>query len=152
MFKQHKLSASLSIGWHSPHWRQFVLPIRLVVASVGWRSVLFGILLTSDSKSYGFNKQMSGILSSSSLWSLSDNWLRSTEEALDLAGTGCPGDVPWRYPKGPNVRDLQGTFRGHLEDRQKIDDLMKKVFFKCNSLCFKHLLLFLTGKTNIQKF
>ena len=23
-----------------------------------------------------------------------------------------PGDVPWRFPKGPNVRDLQGTFRG----------------------------------------
>ena len=30
---------------------------------------------------------------------------------------------------------------------------MKKVFFRCNSLCFTHLLLFFfTGKTNIQKF
>ena len=28
------------------------------------------------------------------------------------AGTRRPGDVPWRSPKGPNVRDLQGTFRG----------------------------------------
>ena len=29
---------------------------------------------------------------------------------------------------------------------------MKKVFFRCNSLCFLHLLLIFTGKTNIQKF
>ena len=35
---------------------------------------------------------------------------------------------------------------------KEIDDLMKKVLFKCNSLCFTHLLLFFTGKTNIQKF
>ena len=28
---------------------------------------------------------------------------------------------------------------------------MKKVFFKCNSLCFTHLLLIFTGKTNIRK-
>ena len=34
MSKQHKLSALLSIGWHSPHLHQFVSPIRLVVASV----------------------------------------------------------------------------------------------------------------------
>ena len=31
------------------------------------------------------------------------------------------------------------------------NDLVKKVFFRCNSPCFAHLLLFLTGKTNIQK-
>ena len=31
------------------------------------------------------------------------------------------------------------------------NDLMKKVFFRCNSPCFAHLLLFFTGKTNIQK-
>ena len=35
------------------------------------------------------------------------------------AGTRRPGDVPWRSPKGPNVRDLQGTFRGLLGDQQK---------------------------------
>ena len=35
---------------------------------------------------------------------------------------------------------------------KNLDDLMKKVFFRCNSPCFRHLLLFFTGKTNIQKF
>ena len=62
------------------------------------------------------------------------------------------GDVPWSSPKGSNVRDLQGTLRGLLGDQQKIDNLMKKVFFRCNSSCFTHLLLFFTGKTNMQKF
>ena len=35
------------------------------------------------------------------------------------ADTRRPGNVPWRSPKGPNVRDLQGTFRGLLADQQK---------------------------------
>ena len=34
----------------------------------------------------------------------------------------------------------------------KSDDLMKKLFFRCNSPCFTHLLLFFNGKSNIQKF
>ena len=29
---------------------------------------------------------------------------------------------------------------------------MKKVFFRCISSCFTHLLVFFTGKTNMQKF
>ena len=44
------------------------------------------------------------------------------------------------------------TFKGLLGDQQKIDDFIKKVFSRCNSFCFTHLLLFFTGKTNIQKF
>ena len=64
------------------------------------------------------------------------------------AGTRCPGDVPWRSPKGPYARDLQGTLSGPTE---KLMVLSKKVFFRCSSLCFTHSLLFLTGKTNIQK-
>ena len=35
------------------------------------------------------------------------------------AGTRRPGEVPRRSSKGPNVRDLQGTFRGLLGDQQK---------------------------------
>ena len=35
------------------------------------------------------------------------------------AGARRPGDVPWRSPKGLNVRDLQGNFRGLLGDQQK---------------------------------
>ena len=68
-----------------------------------------------------------------------------------LAGTRRPGDITWTSPKGPNIRDLQGTFRELLGDQQKIDDLMKKVLFNCNSPCFTHLFLFFTGKTNMQK-
>ena len=30
-----------------------------------------------------------------------------------------PGQVPWRFPKGPNIRDLQGNFRGRLGDQHK---------------------------------
>ena len=69
------------------------------------------------------------------------------------ASTRRPGEIPWRSPEGPNIRDLQETFRGLLEDqKKKIDNLMKKVFFRRNSSCFTHLLLFFTGKTIIQKF
>ena len=45
--------------------------------------------------------------------------------------------------RGPS-RDSQGT-------NTKIDDLMKKLFFRCISSLFAHLFLFVTGKTNIQK-
>ena len=73
---------------------------------------------------------------------------------INPADTRRPGDVPWRSPKGSNVRDLQGTFRGLLGDQQKKNDnLMKKVLFRCNSSCFTVLLLlFFTGKTSMQKF
>ena len=59
-------------------------------------------------------------------------------------------------PEGPlkvltsrTCREPSGDFYG---TNKKNDDLMKKVFFRCNSLCFTHLLLFFTGKKNIQKF
>ena len=68
---------------------------------------------------------------------------------LDPAGTRRPGTSP----EGPlKVLKLQGTFRGLLGDQQKIDNLMKKVFSRCSSSCFTHLLLSLTGKRNMQKF
>ena len=47
---------------------------------------------------------------------------KDTDESKNTnqpAGTRRPGDVPWRPPKGANVRDLQGTFRGLLGDQQK---------------------------------
>ena len=59
-----------------------------------------------------------------------------------------PWDVPWRPPKGLNVRDLQWTFQG---TNKKFDDLMRKVFFRCISPCFTHLLLFFTGKNKYSK-
>ena len=48
-------------------------------------------------------------------------------------------DVPGTSPEGPNVRDLQGTFRGLLGDQQKKDNLMKKVLFRC-AFCYCFLL------------
>ena len=41
------------------------------------------------------------------------------KERTNPAGTRRPGDVSRRSPKGPNVQDLQGTFRGLLGDQQK---------------------------------
>ena len=53
-----------------------------------------------------------------------------------------PMDVPGSSPKRPNVRDLQRTFRRLLKNQQKIDNLIKKMIFRCNSYCLTHLLLF----------
>ena len=64
-------------------------------------------------------------------------------------------DIPGTSPEGPLKVPTSGTSRGPSADSQetntKIDDLMKKLFFKCISPCFTHLFLFFTGKTNIQK-
>ena len=40
-------------------------------------------------------------------------------------------NVPWRSSKGPNIRDLQGTFRGLLVNQHEnwwFNEKMKKVF------------------------
>ena len=55
------------------------------------------------------------------------------------AGTRDPRDVFWRSSKGSKVRDLQGTFRGLSGDQYKIDDFMKKLFFRSNSSCITYL-------------
>ena len=68
------------------------------------------------------------------------------------AGTRRPEDVPRRSPKGPNVRDPGRPSGDSQGTNTKIDDLMKKLFFRCNSPCFTHLFLFFTEKTNIQMF
>ena len=75
------------------------------------------------------------------------NYVKNSTKDPD--GTRRPGDTPWRSSKCPNIRDLQGTFRGLLGGQQEnwwFD--FKKVFFRCSSLCFKQLLLFFTAKTN----
>ena len=53
-----------------------------------------------------------------------------------------PGDVLSRLPKGPDVRDLQGIFRGFLRDQHKNWRFNEKSVFRCNSPYFKYLLLF----------
>ena len=62
------------------------------------------------------------------------------------ASTRRPGDVPWRFPKGPNVWDLQGIFRGLLGGQHKNWWFNEKSVFKCISPCFTHLFLFLLEK------
>ena len=52
---------------------------------------------------------------------------------LKVPCSSCPTGIPWRSPG-----DSKGT-------NTKLDDLMKKDFFT-------RVLLFFTGKTNIQKF
>ena len=51
---------------------------------------------------------------------------------------------------------MSGTCRGPSGDspetNAKIDNLMKKSIFKSNSPCITYLFLFITGRTNIQKF
>ena len=63
-------------------------------------------------------------------------------------------DVPETSPEGPPKVLTSGISRGPLGDsygtNKKIDDLIKKCFFRCTSLCFTYLLLIFTGKTNIQ--
>ena len=65
-------------------------------------------------------------------------------------------DVPWTSPKGPLKVLTSGTSRGPSGNSQetikKIDDFLKKGFFRCNSPCFTYLLLLFTGKANTQKF
>ena len=74
------------------------------------------------------------------------------KKALKINETQAARDVPGTSREGPLKVPTSRTFKGLLGDQKKIDDLMKKVFFRCNSLCFTHLLLIFTGKTNIQKF
>ena len=65
----------------------------------------------------------------------------ATQPAREVLGTSSEGPlkvVTSGTSAGPSG-DSQGTNR-------KIDDLMKKVFFRCNSLCFTYLLLFLLEK------
>ena len=65
-------------------------------------------------------------------------------------------NVPGTSPEGPLKVLMTGTYRGSSCDSQgtntKIDELMKKLFCRCNSPCITHLFLFFTGRTNIQKF
>ena len=62
-------------------------------------------------------------------------------------------DVPGTSPEGLLKVLRSNISRRPTEDsyrtNTKIDDLMKKVFFKCNGPCFTHLLLFFTEKKNI---
>ena len=68
------------------------------------------------------------------------------------AGTRRPGDVPWRSPKGSDVRDLQGTFKGLIGDQQKIWWFHKKGCFLDAIVFVLHIYYFFLLEKHIQKF
>ena len=78
------------------------------------------------------------------------------DDMLRLSSNPASTRRPGTSPKDPLKVLTSWTSRGPSGDSQgtnrKIDNLMKKVFFSCNSSCFTHLLLFFTVKTNMQKF
>ena len=65
-------------------------------------------------------------------------------------------DVLRTSPEGPLKVLTSGTYRGLSGASQgtntKMDDLMKKLFIRCNCPGITHLFLFFTGRANIQKF
>ena len=90
------------------------------------------------------------------LYDLARNTLKKLAQLRNVETTQPARDVPGTSPEGSLKVLTSGTSRGPSGDssgtNKKIDNLMKKVFFRCNSSCFKHLLLIFTGKTNMQKF
>ena len=73
--------------------------------------------------------------------------------SVDVTQPAC--DVPRTSPEGRLKVLMSGTSRGPSGDSQgtntKIDDLMKKLFFRCNSPCFTHLFLIFTEKNKYSK-
>ena len=74
--------------------------------------------------------------------------VENTQPAQNDPGTSKEG------PLNVLTYNLQGnlhrTLRGLSGDQYKIDDFMKKLFFRSNSPCVTYLVCF-TGRTNIQK-
>ena len=60
-------------------------------------------------------------------------------------------DVLWGLPKGPNIRDLHGTFKRLSGDQYRNWWYNKKLFFRCNSPFVTHLFLFFYRKHKYLK-
>ena len=79
-----------------------------------------------------------------------------TMEKIIIGNTQPAHDVPRTFPEGPLKVLMSRTYRKTSEDSQgtntKIDDFMKKLFFRNNSPCITYLFLLFTRRTNIQKF
>ena len=83
-----------------------------------------------------------------------NNWYQRSEQldSIELLLNDLPAGTrrPGTSPESPLKVLMSGTSRGPPGDSQgtnkKIDNLMKKVFFRCNSSCFTRLLLFLLEK------
>ena len=79
-----------------------------------------------------------------------------TIEKIIIGNTQPAHDVPGSSPKGSLKVLTSRTYNGLSGDSQgtntKIDNFMKKLFFRSPSPCIAYLFLFFTGKTSIQKF
>ena len=74
-----------------------------------------------------------------------------------IIGTTQPAhNVPGTSPEGSLKVLTSGTYKRPSVDswrtNTKIDDFMKKLFFRSDCPCITYLFLFFTGRTNIQKF
>ena len=78
------------------------------------------LLCASDVRSNILSK-ISFTLAIMKLFFQADRWLGTSIHILRVnpASTRRPRDVTWMSPKRPNIRHLQGTFKGHLGDKQK---------------------------------
>ena len=78
-----------------------------------------------------------------------------TIEKIIIGTTQPAHDVPGTSAEGPLKVLTSRTCKGSSGDSQgtniKIDDFMKKFFYRSNSPCITYLFLFFTGRTNIQK-
>ena len=70
--------------------------------------------------------------------------LVNTQPALDVLGTSLEGPLKILTPG--TYEEASGNSQG---TNTKIDDYMKKMFFRSNSPCITYLFLFFTGKINI---
>ena len=79
-----------------------------------------------------------------------------TFEKITIGNTQPTHDVLGTSPEGLPTVLTSGTYKSPSEDSErtntKIDDFMKKLFFRNNSPCITYLLLCFTGRTTIQKF
>ena len=74
-----------------------------------------------------------------------------TIEEIIIGNTQPARDVSGTSPEGPLKVLTPGIYRRPSVDSQgantKIDDFMKKSFFRSNALCITHLFLLFTGRT-----
>ena len=84
-------------------------------------------------------------------------WLiHITIEKIIIGNTQPAHDVPGKSPEGLLKVLTSGIYKGPSGDSQgtntKIDDFMRKLFFRSNSPYLTCLFLFFTRRTNIQNF
>ena len=85
-------------------------------------------------------------------------WIEQIKKGVELPRKGVElpqitepvRDILITFPEGPIKVLTSGTSKRPSADswgtNTKIDDLMKKVFLRLNSLCFTHILLLFTEK------